>query len=175
MGSCHIHALTWGRNALSHGAVLSYPYTVTPDENGTFLVVVAGIPGAFTACRSRDEARDMALDVALTMLAAMMDDAEDIPAPPDPTPGQAVVDIPPVPELKLALYQAMRRQGVSQVRLAALLGTDPKSVRRLLDLFHASRWDHLEMALEALGYRARVMVEPMPSLKQSSATGRTYA
>lgn len=156
--------------------MLSYPYTVTPEENGTFLVAVAGIPGAFTACRSQDEARDMALDVALTMLAAMMDDAEVIPAPPAPEPGQAVLDIPPVPELKLALYQAMRRQGVSQVRLAALLGTDPKSVRRLLDLFHASRWDHLEMALEALGYRARVTVEPMGVGKETGgATRRAFA
>lgn len=156
--------------------MLSYPYTVTPDENGTFLVAVAGIPGAFTACRSEDEARDMALDVALTMLAAMMEDAEDIPAPPAPEPGQALLDITPVPELKLALYQAMRRQGMSQVRLAALLGTDPKSVRRLLDLFHASRWDHLEMALEALGYRARVTVEPMAAPKETTgAAGRAFA
>lgn len=156
--------------------MLSYPYTVTPEENGTFLVAVAGISGAFTACRSEDEAQDMALDVALTMLAAMMDDAEDIPAPPTPEPGQALLDIPPVPEMKLALYQAMRRQGVSQVRLAALLGTDPKSVRRLLDLFHASRWDHLELALEALGYRARVTVEPVGAGKETGgATGRAFA
>lgn len=156
--------------------MLSYPYTVTPDENRTFLVVVAGIPGAFTACRSADEARDMALDAALTMLAAMMDDAEDIPTPPAPEPGQALVDIPPVAEMKLALYQAMRRQGVSQVRLAALLGTDPKSVRRLLDLFHASRWDHLELALEALGYRARITVEPVAGSKRTGgAPDRAFA
>lgn len=155
--------------------MLSYPYTVTPESNGTFLVTVAGIPGAFTACRSADEARDMALDAALTMLAAMMDDAEDIPTPPAPEPGQALVDIPPVAEMKLALYQAMRRQGVSQVRLAALLGTDPKSVRRLLDPFHASRWDHLELALEALGYRARVTVEPLAAPKETGgAPGRVF-
>ena len=75
-------------------------------------------------------------------------------------------------EVKLAIYQAMRVQGVSQVKLASLLGTDPKSVRRLLDLFHTSRWDHLEMALEALGYQARVTVEPVaqvPALAARSA------
>ena len=39
--------------------MLRYPYTITPETNGTFLVAVAGIPGAFTACRSEAEARDM--------------------------------------------------------------------------------------------------------------------
>ena len=103
----------------------------------------------------------MALDVALTMLAARMDDTEDIPSPPALKRGQAsFIELPAMAEVKLAIYQAMRRQGVSQVKLAGILGTDPKSVRRLLDLFHASRWDHLEMALEALGYQARVTVEP---------------
>jgi len=148
--------------------MLRYPYSITPETNSTFLVTVAGIPGAFTACRSEAEARDMALDVALTMLASMMEDAEDIPpARPSPSRGRGAanfVELPAMAEVKLAIYQAMRRQGVSQVRLAALLGTDPKSVRRLLDLFHASRWDHLEMALEALGYQARVTVEPFAAV-----------
>jgi antitoxin HicB len=34
-----------------------------------------------------------------------------------------------------------------------------------LDLYHRSKWDHLEMALEALGYRAVVRVEPSPIYK----------
>jgi len=153
--------------------MLRYPYTITPEENGTFLVVVEGIPGAFTACRSESEARDMALDVALTMLSAMMDDGEDIPLAPTPkkTKPGGFVDIPAMAEVKLTIYQAMRRQGVSQVRLARLLETDPKSVRRLLDLFHVSRWDHLEMGLAALGYRARVTVEPVPPASSRVARG----
>jgi antitoxin HicB len=152
--------------------MLRYPYTITPETNGTFLVAVAGIPGVFTACRSEAEAHDMALDVTLTMLAAMMDEGED--APPVPPKGRGkgpFVELPAMAEVKLAIYQAMRRQGVSQVKLASLLGTDPKSVRRLLDLFHASRWDHLEMALEALGYQARVTVEPFAPAPGAAARG----
>lgn len=74
-------------------------------------------------------------------------------------------------EVKLVIYQAMRHQGVSQVKLAGILGTDPKSIRRLLDLFHASRWDHLEMALEALGYQAKVTVEPFTAAPGALAKG----
>ena len=152
--------------------MLRYPYAITPEANGTFLVTVTGIPGAFTACRSKEEARDMSLDVSLTMLAAMMDDAEDIPAPPAFKRGQAsFVELPAMVEVKLAIYQAMRRQGMSQVKLASILGTDPKSIRRLLDLFHSSRWDHLEMALEALGYQARVTVEPFAAVPGALVKG----
>lgn len=157
--------------------MLRYPYTITPEANGTFLVTVAGIPGAFTACRNEAEARDMALDVTLTMLASMMEDAEDIPpAPPSRGRGAAnYVELPAMAEVKLTIYQAMRRQGVSQVKLASILGTDPKSVRRLLDLFHTSRWDHLEMALEALGYQARVTVEPFTATSRALGQGGANA
>ncbi len=48
---------------------------------------------------------------------------------------------------KLAIYQAMRDKGVTQVALARRLGCDPKDVRRLLDPMHRSRLDRLEAAL----------------------------
>ncbi len=59
---------------------------------------------------------------------------------------------------KLAIYQAMRDQGVSQVALARRIGRDPKDVRRLLDLMHRSRLDRLEAALKALGKRLIVEI-----------------
>lgn len=142
--------------------MLRYRVELSPDENGTLIAVIPAIPGAMTVGKDADEALDMALDAALTMLAAMMDDGEDIPQADEPETEQAFVELPPMAVVKMALYQAMKDQGVSQLKLAARLHTDPKSVRRLLDLFHASRWDHLEMALEALGYRVKVQVEPSP-------------
>ncbi len=59
---------------------------------------------------------------------------------------------------KLAIYQAMRDQGVTQVALARRIGCDPKDVRRLLDLMHRSRLDRLEAALAALGKRLVIEV-----------------
>ena len=55
--------------------------------------------------------------------------------------------------LKLALYQAMRDQGVSQLRLAGLLHCDARQVRRLLDLDHQSTVNQLMDAAEVLGFR----------------------
>ncbi len=142
--------------------MLRYRVELTPDENGTVVAVVPAIPGTMTVGKDADEAQDMALDAALTMLAAMMDDGEDIPQADEPATGQPSIELPPMAVVKMAVYQAMKDQGVSQLKLAARLHTDPKSIRRLLDLYHASRWDHLEMALEALGYRVQVQVEPSP-------------
>ena len=54
---------------------------------------------------------------------------------------------------KLAIYDAMRHQGMTSSALAARLGCDPRQVRRLLDLDHASTLAQLERALAALGKR----------------------
>lgn len=142
--------------------MLRYSVVLTPDENGSVIAEVPDIPGTITFGKDKTEALDMALDAALTMLTAIMDDGEDIPQPSEPKTDQPIIELPPMAVVKLAIYQGMKDQGVSQLKMAARLHTDPKSVRRLLDLYHRSKWDHLEMALEALGYRVQVRVEPSP-------------
>ncbi|GFK94067.1 Antitoxin HicB [Fundidesulfovibrio magnetotacticus] len=158
--------------------MLRYRVEYLRDEDGSLIATVHAIPGAMSLGKDEAEATAMVRDAALTMLASMVDDGVDIPAP-DASEGDAAsVEIPPVAEVKLTLHKAMRSQGVSQLKLAALLHTDPKSVRRLLDLYHASRWDHLEMALEALGYRVTVRAEPAgppPALAGEAGQGRKWA
>ncbi len=51
---------------------------------------------------------------------------------------------------KLAIYQAMRRQKVSNTDLAKRLGVTEAVVRRLLDPDHASRIEGLHAALAVL-------------------------
>ena len=52
---------------------------------------------------------------------------------------------------KLALYQAMRKRGISKVELARRLGVTEAVARRLVDPDHASRMERVETALEVLG------------------------
>ena len=54
---------------------------------------------------------------------------------------------------KAALYDAMREQGVGRAELARRLRWHLPQVSRLLDLRHASRMEHVEAALAALGLR----------------------
>lgn len=60
--------------------------------------------------------------------------------------------------------------GLDDGALAALLHTDAKSVRRLIDLNHASRLDHLLTALAVLGRRVEVSFydEPNPALGRAA-------
>jgi antitoxin HicB len=57
----------------------------------------------------------------------------------------------PLVAAKLALAAAMVSQGVTQVELARRLAIDGRQVRRLLDLRHGSRIEHLEAALAVFG------------------------
>jgi antitoxin HicB len=61
------------------------------------------------------------------------------------------VAVPPLVAAKLAVFQAMLEEGVTQVELAARLRQDDRQVRRLLDVKHRSRLDMLDRALHALG------------------------
>jgi antitoxin HicB len=129
-------------------------------DTGQIIAELPDIPGCISIGADEDEAREMVVDAALTWLHHAMLANELLPAPEVLEPGQAFVEIPAMAEMKLYIYLAMRDQGVSQVRLARRLHTDPKAVRRLLNLWHRSEWDHVEMALEALGYQASVTVTP---------------
>ena len=57
----------------------------------------------------------------------------------------------PLVAMKLAIYQAMRDQDVSQRDLTKRLAVDVRQARRLLDLDHLSRLGQLETALFNLG------------------------
>lgn len=139
-----------------------YPVMLTPDENGTVIAEVPDIPGTITFGQDEAEALDMALDAALSMLCHLIDSRQDIPPPREPAEGQPTIELPPLVVMKLAIYQAMHDQGVSLAKMAARLHIPFATMRRLLDLYHRSKWDHLEMALEALGYRVQVRVGPSP-------------
>ena len=60
--------------------------------------------------------------------------------------------------VKLALYEAMRAQGITKTELARRLGLQENAVRRLLDLDHRSHLDQLDRALAALGRRLELRV-----------------
>jgi len=140
---------------------MRFPITLERLDHQTVMATCPTVPEIVTAGTDEDEALDMALDALLTLLDHMMERGEEIPfAAACDEPAAPFIELPPMAVVKLAIYQGMRDQGVSQLKMAARLHTDPKSVRRLLDLYHRSKWDHLEMALEALGYRAVVRVEP---------------
>ncbi|HEY9073599.1 MAG TPA: type II toxin-antitoxin system HicB family antitoxin [Desulfobaccales bacterium] len=131
---------------------LEYPVTLRPMKNGTVMAKFVDVPEALTCGRDEKEALRLAQEaLVLALTEAYMTDRRSVPAPSKPKRGQRTVALPPLVAAKLAVYQAMQEEGVTQVELAARLHQDDRQVRRLLDLKHRSRLDMLDRALHALG------------------------
>jgi antitoxin HicB len=136
----------------------AYPVAFTRDSNGTVIAEIPDIPGAMTVGKDRAQALERIQDAVVVMLSGLMAQGEPIPAPSTQKRGQIAIPLPPMVAAKLAIYQSMRASRLTQSDLARKLRCDPKQVRRLLDLDHNSRFDHLESALSALGKKLVVDV-----------------
>ncbi len=131
---------------------LEYPVTLRPMKNGTVMAKFVDVPEALTYGRDETEALRLAQEaLVLALTKGYMAIRRSVPTPSKPKRGQRTVAVPPLVAAKLAVFQAMLEEGVTQVELAARLRQDDRQVRRLLDVKHRSRLDMLDRALHALG------------------------
>ena len=124
-----------------------YRYTLERQEKGWWLVRFPGIPEALTEGETRDEARANALDCLIAALEGYMKAGKPLPRDGASHAGQDRAVLPSLVTAKLAVYETMRKQGWSKLKLAKQLGMPENSVRRLLDLRHSS---HMWVIDEAL-------------------------
>jgi antitoxin HicB len=135
--------------------MLAYPVDLQPDTNGTLLVTFPEFVEAVTYGDDESDALLRAEGALETVLAARIDDREDIPLP-SPPAGRPCVVLPALTAAKVLLYRAMREAGVRKADLARRLGWHGPQIDRLLDLNHASRLDQIEAALAVLGKRLKI-------------------
>ena len=131
----------------------AYPCALTPEEGGGYSVAFPNVPEALTCGDDRDEALAMAEDALAAALGAYVRCREDIPVPGAASPGHEMVAVPLVVAAKLALYTAMREQGMTKVGLARLMGLSEGAVRKLVNPSHRSHIRQVEKALRKLGRR----------------------
>ena len=136
----------------------AYPCELTPEEEGGFVVTFPDVPEAITGGGDRAEALAMAEDALATALAGYVHEKRDIPAPGEPAATHTLVAMPPVVAAKLALYSAMRAQGITKVELGRRLGISESAVRKLANPDHRSHVGQVERALRAVGRTMRVEV-----------------
>ena len=136
----------------------AYPCNIVPDEEEqratgreAYVVNFPDVYGANTGGWSWEEAREMAQDCLGVALAMYVDDRQEIPSPSPLAEGQVLISVAPIVAAKLALYAAMREQGMTNVALAARLGLQENAVRRLVDPGHRSHITSVEKALRAVG------------------------
>ena len=136
----------------------AYPCELTPDEDGGFVVTFPDVPEAITGGDDRAAALSMAEDALATALAGYVHEKRDIPAPSDAATRNELVSVPPVVAAKLALYSAMRSDGVTKVELARRLGISESAVRKVANPDHRSHVSQVQKALRAVGRSIRVEV-----------------
>jgi antitoxin HicB len=135
-----------------------YPFVLQPEEDGSAInVAFPDVPGARTFGADEAAAIAEAEDCLIAALGGYVELGKHIPAP-SPIRGRRSVALRPLVAAKLALYEAMREEEVSNVALAERLGVSEGAVRRLLDLDHRSHIDRVEAALRVLGRRLEIDV-----------------
>ena len=133
----------------------AYPCVLNPEEGGGFYVVFPDVRGALTCGDDTAEALEMAEDALVAILAVHVHKHMPLPIPSPVANGQYLVAVPPVPAAKLALYTAMREQGISEAALGARLGIDVDAVRKLIN---PDRYTHITRIMEALRAVGRSLI-----------------
>ena len=138
---------------------LAYPVAIESTDRGV-LVSFPDIPEALTSGADRAEALSEAADCLLAALGGYIQDRRPLPAT-SPARGRPVVPLPALVAAKLALYQTMLEQRITNVELAQRLGTVEGTIRRLLDVDHRSHIGQVEAALAKL--ERSLVVEARPA------------
>ena len=153
----------------------AYPCSIVRDEEEerasgreAYTVTFPDVYGANTGGWSWGEALEMAKDCLGVALGMYVKAREDIPTPSPLAEGLVLISVAPIVAAKLALYAAMREQGVTNVALAVRLGVQENAVRRLLDPGHRSHITSVEKALEAVG--RSLVVEDRAAAKYPEAS-----
>jgi antitoxin HicB len=131
----------------------AYPAKFSRDEGGRVLVEFVDFPRAATDGADMDEAMSEAIDCLGSTISIAMALKEEIPSPSRRRGGAHLVPVPLLLAPKLALYLAMREQGVNNSELARRLGVTELVVRRMLNPKHETKAARINVALAMLGTR----------------------
>lgn len=159
--------------------IYTYPCDLVHDEDGGFLVTFPDIPEAITGGKTRAEALEMAQDALTVALAGYVIANWSIPIPSPLSEGQELIPLDPIPAAKLALYNAMCEQGISEAELALRLGASESVVNKLLI---PDRYTHITSVMKALQAVGRSLIiqdtdsyaQP-PSIRELAVTAATTA
>ena len=127
------------------------------DEEGEgFTVTFPDVYGANTGGDTYRAALELAEDCLLAALAAHVYRNWDLPIPSHPEIGLELVAVAPMAAAKLALYAAMREEGLTRESLAEKLGLTEATVKRLLEPDRHSPWSQITKALSLVGRKLAV-------------------
>ena len=136
-----------------------------------YVISFRDIRGANSCGWSWAEALEMAqdcLDVALTFY---IDDDQDLPTPSGLQDGEVMISTTPTVAAKLALYTAMREQGITEGHIGEQLGLDESATKKLLNPLYRSHITTVRRALAVVGRELVVEDCAVASQPESVAIG----
>lgn len=136
----------------------SFPATLTPDEEGGFVITFRDIPEAITQGETLEDSLTEASDCLEEAIAAYIEDGRDIPLPSKPRIREKLVSIPLQMAMKAAIYLVMRETNLSKSEFARKMNLDEKEARRILDPHHNTKLPTMEQALNVLGKRTELRI-----------------
>ena len=138
-----------------------YPVKLTSSKEGGYVVTCRDLPQLITQGEDERDALEQAADAMDEVFATYMIEGMDFPVPGKAGRREHLVSPPAETMAKAALYVAMREAGISKTQLARRLGVDEKEVRRLLDPHYGSKLPRIAQAINLLGQRLVIDLEPI--------------
>ncbi len=134
-----------------------YRLSLTPDDNGSFLVTSSDFPELTTFGESRDDAIRQGEAAVEEALAARIADGRPLPRfHTVARPGAPAARISYAVQVKVGLVQALQDSGITRAELSRRLDWHREQVDRLFRFDHVSKPDQVQAAFNALGYEIRL-------------------
>ncbi len=131
---------------------MKYPARFEPAPEGGFVITFPDWDWGVTQGEHEADAREMAQDALVTMIAHCIRHGKPVPRPGHSRGKNCrMIALPALVALKTELYIAFKASGIHKTELARRLAIPKTNVDRLFDLRHHSRLDQLEAAVRALG------------------------
>jgi antitoxin HicB len=138
-------------------SLFSYPAKFTAGSDGRLMVEFVDLARVASDGKDDREAMEEAMDALgsdLSIRLSRREGANALMRQACSAPGAGAALVAP----KLALYLAMRDQGVSNCELARRLGLHERVIHRTLDPEHATKAEKIQAAVAALGKQMTVEV-----------------
>jgi antitoxin HicB len=139
---------------------MKYPAVFEPAPEGGYVITFPDVEGAISQGDNEKEAREMAQDALITMLAHLIRHGKTVAAPGHPKGRKyRMIELPAIVAIKTELYMAFRNSGLTKTALARKIGIPKTTVDRLFNFRNHTRLGQIEAAFAALGKRLAMQIE----------------
>lgn len=128
-----------------------YPALLTPNNEGGFIVSFRDVPEVITEIWSQDELLSTAQDALLTGIEIYFEQKKKFPMPSALKKGEVAIPLSLTVNAKILLLNTMVEGNIRPSDLAKKMGITPQEVNRVIDLFHKTKIDTIQSAINALG------------------------